>query len=455
MRKHRALFILLLTLSTFTFAQRTVRVPKSEKLTPEMKLYQDTLMKVHDYYFGALDSLNNDTVPARNIRWDPYYYKMFVPPTFYYSPFERAFAFTWKFKELENNDYSPAQWLPIDLNKFNSAERGGKIADQVLLYAYTKKPGFQRVTEEDISEKKLFKKEVVNKLPPKIRVSDLFQPEPIVADVGEVDMLIRKPNFWNTGGNVAIQFAQNYISKNWYKGGESTNNLASNLKLEANYNDQERLEFDNSLEINLGFTTAPSDTVHQYRTNMDVFRINSKVGLKAISRWYYTFGLEFSTQFFSNYKTNSNTKISGFMSPANVILSVGMDYKLEKKKANLSIFISPLAYNYRYVASKEVDVTAFGIEPGDHSFSEFGSKFQSNLKWTVIPSVVWESRIYYFTNYKRVEAEWENTFSFVLNRYLSTKLFVHARYDDNVKPSDDHGYFQLKEFLSFGINYIW
>lgn len=455
MKKHRALLILLLTLSTFTFAQRTVRIPKAEKISPEMKLYQDTLMKVHDYYFGALDSLNNDTVPEREIKWDPYYYKMFVPPTFYYSPFERAFVVDWKFKELDTNEYSADEWLPIDSNRFNTADRGNRISDEVLFYAYASKPGWQRVTEEDILEKKLFKKDIVEKLPPKIRVSDLFQPEPINEDVGEVDILIRKPNFWNTGGNIALQFAQNYISKNWYKGGESTNNLASNLKLEANYNDQEKLEFDNSLEINLGFTTAPSDTVHQYKTNMDVFRINSKLGLRAIARWYYTLSFEFNTQFFSNYKTNSNTKISGFMSPANVVLSIGMDYKLEKKKANLSVLISPLAYNFRYVASKEVDVTAFSIEPGHRSFNEFGCKFQTNLKWTVIPAVIWESRLYYFSNYKRVEAEWENTFNFVLNRYLSTKLFVHARFDDGVKPVDDHSYFQLKELLSFGINYKW
>ena len=143
------------------------------------------------------------------------------------------------------------------------------------------------------------------------------------------------------------------------------------------------------------------------------------------------------------------------MSPANIVLSIGMDYKLEKKKANLSVFLSPLAYNFRYVASNDVDVTAFSIDPGHHSFSEFGYKFQSNLKWTIIPSIIWESRLYCFSNYERVEAEWENTFNFVLNRYLSTKLFVHARFDDGVKPLDDHSYFQLKELLSFGINYRW
>ena len=37
--------------------------------------------------------------------------------------------------------------------------------------------------------------------------------------------------------------------------------------LEANFDDRQRIEFENKLEIKLGFVTAPSDTVHKYKTN--------------------------------------------------------------------------------------------------------------------------------------------------------------------------------------------
>lgn len=111
------------------------------------------------------------------------------------------------------------------------------------------------------------------------------------------ELLVVRPNFWTHKGNGYVQFTQHYISDNWYKGGESTNALLSGLVLEANFDDRQRIEFENKLEIKLGFVTAPSDTVHKYKTNADLFRLNSKLGVKAFKNWYYTLAGEFKTQF--------------------------------------------------------------------------------------------------------------------------------------------------------------
>lgn len=449
------IFLLFVSITVYAQKKKGKYTIKENVSYTVMKAYEDSLHKSWNRYFGVPDSLNSTMRHEKNIILNPRYYRLFIPLTYYNAPIEQAFTSAWKPARLEESDEHLHSLFPINLSVLNSTEIIGKRVNKALLNLYISNPKLVKYTEKQIMRRKSFKKEVVQKLPPKINMIDLFTPDPVESNVGSVEMYIRRPNFWNFDGYGTLQFTQNFISKNWYKGGESTNAMLSNIKLMANFDDKQKLEFENSLELKLGFMTTPSDTVHNYKTNSDLFRLYSKLGFKAFAKWYYTVSAEFTTQFFSIFKTNTNIKQAGLMSPAIFKTSIGLDYKVSKKKINLSVMLSPLAYNYIYIADKDVDPTAFGIKQGDHILSELGSTFQTTMKWTVIPSIIWESRLNYFTNYNKVQAEWENTIHFVLNRYLSTQLFVHARFDDGIKPADDHSYFQLKELLSFGLNYTW
>jgi hypothetical protein len=274
----------------------------------------------------------------------------------------------------------------------------------------------------------------------------------------ETELVILKPNFWKYTAAASMQFSQHGISDNWYQGGESTNALNSDFRMTANYNDKQKIQFENSLEIKLGFITAPSDTVHNYKTNADLFRLNSKLGIRAIKNLYYTLSGEFQTQFFSNYKTNTNDLISTFFSPANLKLSLGMDYKLNKNKYNLSILGNPLSWRYVYLANdKIVNPSQFNVEAGKKRASLFGSEITANVTWKIRDNLTYRTKFDYFTTYEKVIMNWENTFEFKFNRYLSTKVFLHGRFDDGVKLTDDNRtYFQFKEMLTFGLSYtIW
>lgn len=441
--------------------KKVVKKPHYVKRFPSvMDRYfnNDSTSLLYVRYIMPLDTLYNEGQPRRYVRTEPWHYRLFIPFAYYNSPISTISDMHWapdsvgKLPKMDSKQY-----IQYDTITFNHAKRSIDFVDKNLIALYVHHPDIVVTSEDQFRERKLFKDNLGKEIKTKKKFSlvKLFSPEEAPDDAGKADFIIHKPNFWRYDGSGSVQFTQNYISKNWHKGGESTNSMIGTFKQSANYNDKEKVQWENLFEAKIGFNTLPSDTLRSYQVNTDLFRLTSKIGLRATTRWYYTFSTEFNTQFFRNFEKNSNTLATSFFAPANLILNLGMDYKINNSALTLSLEMFPATYKLTAVTNDEVDETKFAVDAGKTVGHFFGSTVKATWSWKITSFITWDSRINYFTNYEKVEAEWENTFNFILNQYLSTKLFVHARYDDGVPRVEGCDYFQLKELLSFGLNYTW
>lgn len=285
--------------------------------------------------------------------------------------------------------------------------------------------------------------------------------EPI--DKGEVHKEIAvtevKHKNWIHNFNSAIQFSQAYISPNWYQGGNNNLNFILNLgwDVKLNSNFHPNLLFENSVSYKLALNSAPEDSLRNYSISEDLFQVNTRFGIKALSHWYYSATLQFKTQFFSNYKSNTNDLTATFLSPAELNIGVGMTYNYESpsKKLNISASISPLSYNFKACINERVDPTTFGIKLGHKTVNQIGSGVDATLTWNIAHNIKLLSHLTGFTNYSYIQADWENTFSFTINKFLSTQIYVHLRYDTQTPRLLDSRWskLQMKEILSFGFAY--
>lgn len=287
-----------------------------------------------------------------------------------------------------------------------------------------------------------------------VDMAETMSPAPIEPDIIVYSPVVSKPNFWKYSGEFYLQFLQNYISGNWYKGGESNYSALGSITFEANYNNKQKVKWDNKLELKIGFITSKSDSLHSFKTSEDLIRYTSKLGLQASKKWYYTLQMVANTQFYKGYKSNDATVYSDFISPLNVNVSLGMDYSVEalNKRLTGNIHLAPIAYNFRYVRLLPLAVR-YGLKEGRHVLHDIGSQFTAELTWKFSDNVMWKSRLYGFTTFKKAELEWENTFSLKFNRFISSNIFIYPRFDDGISRDEHHGYWQLKEFVSVGLNY--
>ena len=427
--KYKHIFIILLGL-LLTLPIQAQR--KGRRATPDttqvVKDYVDSL-RVLRHQLDSLEQLNNQ---LRQESTDGRYFRLFAPTTFYHSgPYKSLSLYP-----QHDDDVADA-------------------VDAAMMQIYLKRPDLVRNNESRLRRVGSIREDVNTDIVPQVELTDIVEnpdndlPEPV-----PVRLVVQKPKFWKFSGDGYLQFLQNYVSDNWHKGGESNYSAQGAAVLELNYNDRDKVTWENKLEMKLGIQTSPSDTVHKFKTNNDLLRLTSKLGIQAHKRWYYTLQLLTYTQFARGLKANDPKIYSDFTSPIDISVGIGMEYKVEalNKRLTGTLNFLPFAFNFRYVARKNL-AAANGIKGDHHTLENFASQFTGELKWQIHDLITYKTRLYAMTTYEQCKLEWENQFELKVNKYISANLFIYPRFDDGNDRDEHMGYFQLQEWSSIGLSY--
>lgn len=263
---------------------------------------------------------------------------------------------------------------------------------------------------------------------------------------------------WSHNGLTGVNFSQTSFT-NWSAGGE--NSMSGNVYFNASLNYvKDQTSWTNDLDANFGMMNTAS--VGEWRKNIDNLHLASKYGRTLAGKFYYAALLDVKTQFANgyDYATENKKKVSAFMTPAYLTLSVGLDYK---PNANFSAYYSPVSGKLTYV-NDTLFSTTYGLDVNTKLRYELGSTFKANVSYQFLQNkITLKSNVDLFTAYNEsfgnIDVNWDVLLGFNFSKFLTMTFQSTMKYDDDIKyidpvTGDKHGArIQFKEILGVGLSY--
>jgi len=236
---------------------------------------------------------------------------------------------------------------------------------------------------------------------------------------------------WTLKGNGSVGFTQTSLS-NWAKGGESALAALIISKYTANYS-KPKVKWENSAEFRYGVSKSKSRGLEK---NDDKIELQSRFGLSAFKKWYYSAESNFRTQIANGYVFPDKVNpISAFMAPGFLTFSLGLDYKPNK---DFSLFLSPLTSKTTYIRDTVlIKPSKFGLLPGTKKLWEPGLIIKANWHRKLAENINYDTKGEFFNNYMypfhKMAFEWEQVLLMEVNRFINVRIMTQMIYDYNTK----------------------
>jgi len=260
---------------------------------------------------------------------------------------------------------------------------------------------------------------------------------------------------------------------NWAAGGRNNVSALGFIEATANYQ-KNALKWQNEFKFALGGlryidSTGKKDGLQKTDDKID---LSSTFGYEFKKTWFYTVTAGFKTQSLNGFSfPNDSVRISTFMAPAYVNLSIGIEFA---PKEYFNMYFSPLAGKMTIVNDEVLaNAGAFGVEKaiydtngllmtaGKRIRNEFGAYFRVKFQKEIMKNIEMKTRVELFSNYLHnpgnIDVNAENIFAFKVNKWFSASLQWNLQYDDDIAIRDSKGNTgprtQFKSVLGLGISY--
>jgi hypothetical protein len=145
------------------------------------------------------------------------------------------------------------------------------------------------------------------------------------------------------------------------------------------------------------------------------------------------------------------------MSPAYIILSLGLDYRPVQ---GMTFFVSPFTERWIFIANNDIAAKGlYGVDSGQNITSQTGAYATFNINKRFGKNLLIRSRTDLYSNYKHdpqnIDLYMTNMFQYRINKNFTINYSLDFIYDDDVRlfgPNESSPGLQIKSIIGFGFN---
>ena len=254
------------------------------------------------------------------------------------------------------------------------------------------------------------------------------------------------PGTWKVTGVFTFLFNQSSFT-NWTSGGDNT--IAGTFLINYDFNYKKgSWNWDNRLITSYGLSNIKGQG---NRKTGDRFEYNSLLGKKSNNYWFFSFFMNFKTQYSRgfDYKPTPKVAISDFMAPAYLTFGPGM---LWKKSDKMTVNIAPATSRFTFVSDEFSG--KYGVDPGENTKVGLGFNLSGYFKFLLIENVSMENIIAMYSDYLNdpgnIDIDYQMNYLINVNKYMTMRVNIHMLIDDNASSK-----IQIKEIFGLGVTYTF